>query len=497
MARVSAPHPPGDYPVVVVGSGPGGLQTGYYLARLGVTHALLTQDDAPGGMFRHFPIYQRLISWTKPYAPVERDTRGYERYDWNSLLGEAPEHRSLMPEVMDGSSYFPARSEMEAGLGRFTERAGITPRYGCTWGSIERTDEGFSLTTSDGEYRCRVVVFAIGMAQPWKPSVPGMDQVPHYVEVEPPEAYAGKTVVLIGKRNSGFELADGMLPQVRKVVLVSPSPARVSVITRSLMGARARYLQPYEDHVLGGGNAILDATIERIERTSGGFRLHAQGTTVPGPYTIEADEAVAATGFQVPMRDLRELGVATIMQDRLPAQTPFWESVSVPGVYFAGTVSQGANELKKYGISSSSAAVHGFRYNARILAEHIAEKHLGMIRQRRTIAPGGLVDHLLAEATSAPELWNQKSYLARVVELTDAGAEDTGFTPLAHFVDADGPDAVAITVESDAEGDIRPAVYVRASGMVREHIMASSYMHDFSSVDHRAMLRDILARWVA
>ena len=41
-----APHPPGDYDVVVVGSGPGGLQTSYFLGRLGVRHAVLSADDA-------------------------------------------------------------------------------------------------------------------------------------------------------------------------------------------------------------------------------------------------------------------------------------------------------------------------------------------------------------------------------------------------------------------------------------------------------------------
>ena len=43
--------------------------------------------------------------------------------------------------------------------------------------------------------------------------------------------------------------------------------------------------------------------------------------------------------------DLGDLGVTTFGQSRLPAQTPYWESVSVPGVYFAGTISQGAAGL--------------------------------------------------------------------------------------------------------------------------------------------------------
>ena len=38
------PFPPGDYPLVIVGTGPGGLQASYDLRRWGVDHALLSRD---------------------------------------------------------------------------------------------------------------------------------------------------------------------------------------------------------------------------------------------------------------------------------------------------------------------------------------------------------------------------------------------------------------------------------------------------------------------
>jgi thioredoxin reductase len=484
--------------VVVIGSGPGGLQTSYYLTRYGIEHALLSADDRPGGMFQRFPIFQRLITWSKLHAPVGRDAEHYEWYDWNSLLAEEPEHRSLAPTFMDGVSYFPARHEMEAQLAAFAERAAIRCRYGCRWEATRPRDGGgFVFETSDGEYSCTAAVIATGMAQPWKPSIEGMDAVPHYVETERPESYKGRSVFVIGKRNSGFELADGLLPWASRIILASPRPTRISVMVHSTAATRARYIQPYEDHVLGGGNVVLDAAIERIERTPNGFRVHVRGTSRPEDHVFEVDDVIAGTGFTVPLGDLRELGLKTFYQDRLPSQTPFWESVTVPGIYFAGTITQGSIGLKKYGNPSSSAAVHGFRYNARVLARHIAETRFGAKIQRPQLQPDDVVGHLLAHATRGPDLWNQQSYLARVLDHHDDGTfTDAGTLPLAHFVDAYPRDGVAIAVETDGTGDIHPAVYLRRGADVSEHLLPSAHAHAFETKEHRAQLSDLLGGWI-
>jgi len=488
------PFPPGDYPVVIVGSGPGAIQVAYTLSRLGVPHAVLSEDEKPGGMFQRFPLFQRLITWTKPYSPNERGTRAYEWHDWNSLIGDEPAHRAIVPELMDGVSYFPSRPEMERGLAEFVRRGEVRIRYGCRWEATRREENGFTLVTTDGEYRCQAAVFAVGMTEPWAPAIPGLDQVPHYVDTKPAREYANKRVFVMGKRNSGFELADGLLPWAKQLILGSPRPARISVLVHSTASARARYLQPYEDAILGGGVIILDMAIEQVERLStGGWRVHGKGTTTAGDLVIDVDEIIAATGFATPMRDLKEIGVATFYQNRLPSQTPFWESVSVPGIFFAGSITQGSIGLKKYGIPSNSAAVHGFRYNARVLARHIASTRFGAELPRPRIEPERVVDYLLDEATHAGELWNQQAYLARVLTLDPAeGLVDDGIQPLAFFVDTAGPDAVAMTVETTDTGEIHPAVYVRRQGKVDDHPLSPNPLLDFTTQEHHAHLAGLL-----
>jgi thioredoxin reductase len=480
------PFPPGEYPVVVVGSGPGGLQASYCLSRLGVEHAVISRDESPGGMFRLFPIYQRLLSWTKPDAPFEPGTREYEWYDHNSLVADAPEQSATIVPFMDRSYMVPSRPEMEYGLAAFADKAGVRIRYGCTWESTHRADDGrLVLTTSDGEYRCRAAVFALGVTEPWKSPIAGIEDVPHYAEARAAREYQGKRVFVIGKRNSGFELADGLLPWARQIFLGSPRPVDTSVI--ALSSVRVRYLQPYEDAGLGGGTFALDVALERIERSGDEYRVVGAGTTREGPLDLHVDEVIAATGFATPLRDLAEqCGVRTVAQGRIPALTPYWESDPGSGIYFAGNATQGAAGLKKHGVGSSSAAVHGFRYNARVMVRHLAATHLETSLPVEHIV-GDPAEYLLAEATRGPELWTQKSYLARVVR---AGGE-TDILPLADWVDHPSSGSAAIAVEMNAGGDIYPTVYVERGGDVEEHALSPNPLNHFESEEYLRELRSV------
>jgi thioredoxin reductase len=357
----------------------------------------------------------------------------------------------------------------------------VRVRYGCEWLSTARDEHGFVLTTTDGEYRCRACVFAIGVTEPWTAPIPGLDAAPHYADTRTPEQYQGKTVFIVGMRNSAFELAQGLLPWASRIVLASPRPVQTSVLAFSPLSIR--YLSPYMQHVRGGsGSFVVDAAIERVERGADGYRIRVSGTTWEGELELESDEVIAATGFRAPVLDLPALGVAMVNDGRMPAQTPYWESVSVPGVYFAGNVMGASAGLRKHGATSSTGSVNGFRYNARILAQHIAEKHFGLVPERR----------LLDELARAPELWIQKGYLARVVEAV-GGYRDGGVVPLADYVDSDAGDSFAVTVEYAADGAVTPVVYVRRGGRLSEHALPPHPVHRFDTADHRRELEAIVA----
>ena len=498
MAELTArPFPPGEYPIVVVGSGPGAIQVSYNLRELGIRHAVISADDEPGGMFRKWPFFQRLLSWTKPFAPVPRGTWEYERYDWNSLLASEPQARAIQPTFMDGTSSFPSRPEMEQNLTAFVERTGIAIRYGCRWQATRHEGDRFVLETSDGEYGCRFPIFAVGVAEPYRPNTPGMDLVAHYADTRPAHTYGGQRIFIIGKQNSGFELASGLLAWARGIVLASPSPMKLSVNTNSLAGIRARYLQPVEDHAIGGGVGILNASIESVERVGDVFRINLRRTEDSSALLVEADEVIAATGFVSPLQDLPALGVATFGQSRLPALTPYWESATVPGIYFAGTIGQAQGGLKKHGLPPNSGAVHGARYNARTMVRHVARTHFGVEHERPIIRPAELLPRVAAELTRGPEVWHQKAYLARIISLDPAqGIRDEGIEPLAWWLDAAGPDGFAVTLEADGTSAIYPCIYVRRAGRTEERLVAPHPLLDYETPEARRQLGAILATLV-
>jgi hypothetical protein len=117
---------------------------------------------------------------------------------------------------------------------------------------------------------------------------------------------------------------------------------------------------------------------------------------------------------------------------------------------------------------------------------------------RRHLEAQEVIPHLLDEASHGPELWHQRSYLARAVVVDPKhGIIDDGLVPLAHFVDSARPDAVAIALESNGRDDPYPAVYILRRGSVTEHVLEPSPLLDFEGPNHRKALLSALDRLIS
>jgi hypothetical protein len=241
---------------------------------------------------------------------------------------------------------------------------------------------------------------------------------------------------------------------------------------------------------------ILDGAIERVERIEGAdgpLAVQVRRTGGGEDLRFEVDEVIAATGFVCPLLDLPDIGVTTVGASGLPTQSAWWESATVPGIFFAGTIGQGAKGLQRHGMPSNSGAVHGARYNARILAGRVAATRFGVQLPRPALDPDGIVDFIATELTEAPELWHQRGYLARVVTLDPSlGPVDDGVQPLSHVLDADGPDALAITLEADGSGAIYPVLYTRRRGAIAEGTLDADALLRYDGPEARRAIADVV-----
>ena len=99
---------------------------------------------------------------------------------------------------------------------------------------------------------------------------------------------------------------------------------------------------------------------------------------------------------------------------------------------------------------------------------------------------------LTHELAHGPELWLQKGYLARAVTLDGRGSVDQGVAPLEHFVEEQGPDAVAVTIETDPSGTIHPVAYLRKGGKLREVALDPHPLNAFDNDEYQRELTSLL-----
>ena len=315
MAELSRPPVPARvYPVVVVGSGPGGLQISYALSRLGIDHAVLSADEAPGGMFRRWPFFQRCCRGRSPSRRPSTDA------GVRALRLEQPARRrarapgAACRTLMDGASYFPSRPEMEENLALFAERTGIAIRHGCRWTGTRTRRRGRLRRSSSrrptANTALRLPIFAVGVAEPARPTAPGIELAHHYADVRPGRDLRRQARLHHRQAELRVRARDGLLQWARQIVLASPSPAKLSVNTRSLVGVRARYVQPYR-----GPRARRRRRRSWTRRSVASsawrrrFEVLVQPTDGGDEIRFEVDEVIAATGFMRPLLDLPDLGV--------------------------------------------------------------------------------------------------------------------------------------------------------------------------------------------
>jgi hypothetical protein len=214
-------------------------------------------------------------------------------------------------------------------------------------------------------------------------------------------------VLILGKGSSALDTANNLIPTTALLHIASPHPLERAVNNNFLDTCR-----------LNLQNAVLDCTVERIERRDGQLMVSVRYSRTHGETAeLAYDRVIVATGFRFDSSIFASGCRPELARDgRFPAQTPEWESVNVPGLYFAGTLTQ-ANDDRQH----ASAFINGFRYNARALFRMLEQKYHHQDWPSREIepTPEGLVEATLDRLNRGSAMWHQAGFLHDVIMVDD------------------------------------------------------------------------------
>ncbi|MGC0416689.1 NAD(P)-binding domain-containing protein [Embleya sp. AB8] len=542
MNFVPAGHDTGREPLdyLVVGGGPAGLQLGQLLRGAGHRYRILESGSAPGTFFRTFPRHRRLISINKVHTGTD-DPELNLRMDWNSLLSPDPE----LLFTRYSRRYFPDADDLVRYLADFAATFELDIAYDTRAERIRRdADGGFVVTDRRGvEHRARRLVMATGLTRPNTPDVPGIETAEDYSVVSvDPEDFTDQRVLILGKGNSAFETADNLVETAAVIHVAGPHSIRMAWNTHFVGHLRAVNNNFLDTYQLKSQNALLDGHVLSVAKDGdgGGGRGGGDGGGGGGGYRVRfgfsrADEVVkelrydrvivcTGFGFDASVFD-PECRPELVIDDRFAALSSAYESVNVPGLYFAGTLMQ-QRDFKK----STSGFIHGFRYAVRALSRILDERHQDRPWPRRALVadPGGLADAVLARVNRSSALWQQFGVLGDLIVVPAGGAAyyreevpvayvrdnrpteagDWFTVTLEYGPDHDRVDPFDITQRRTAQNSVDDALdaaylhpvirHFRDGALLGTHHMAENLENEWDHPQvHHAPLAEFLARSLA
>ena len=362
---------------IIVGAGPAGCQMGYLMEQANQDYLILEANDCAGSFYQQYPRHGTLISLNKRnnWFPEPEFNM---RHDWNSLLTHDFSHQF----TTYSTELFPKSADLVRYLNDFVEKFGIRIQYNSPVKHISRETDGdklFVLRDAGGnEYRCKTLLLGTGPVKPNIPDVEGIELAEGYeVHDIDPARFINKRVVVLGRGNSAFEVANHLAEHAAVIFIMIGNrmikQAWNSHFVGDLRSVNDTILDMFQ---LKAMHNVTGSALTKLERNENGTLKVYYEEELPHWHTpgtasgwFEVDHVIRATGFKYADLDIFDESVTPEMDMRkkYPMMNESWES-SVPGMYFIGT--NMASRDKK----AASGFIHGFRYTVRSLFNILMHK---------------------------------------------------------------------------------------------------------------------------
>ena len=343
--------------VLVLGAGPAGLAVAGCLVTRGVPTAVLDAGAAVGDSWR-------------------------QRYDRLHL--HTPRIQSGLPGLRPPRSggRWLAKDDYAAYLAGYARRHGLEPELGVVAERVDRSGDGYTVSTDAGPRQAATVVVATGYQRvPVLPDWPGTEdfrgELLHSSGYRSPAPFRGKRVLVVGTGNSGAEIAADLAERdaaevwlscrtpphvirrqtgpIPTTILGIPNqylPARlVDPVSRQLARLTAPDLAPYglprptaglkTQFLRTAVVPLIDVGLVdqlyagRVQVVPAVASFRPDGVVLSDGRELEVDVVVAATGYRRGLEDLvGHLGV--LDADGAPRAHGARTHPSAPGLHFVG-----------------------------------------------------------------------------------------------------------------------------------------------------------------
>ncbi|MFN8570747.1 MAG: NAD(P)/FAD-dependent oxidoreductase [Gemmatimonadaceae bacterium] len=358
--------------MLIVGGGPAGLAVAAELRRAEIAFRVLERGPTIGHAWRN-------------------------AYD--SLTLHTGRHMSALPGMPfpRGTPLFPTKDQFWDYLDRYARHHDLSVETGCEVRRLERSNDNWIATTTDGEIVAPHVVVATGiMSNPLVPDIPGRERfrgrVMHSVEYRRPSDVTGQRVLVVGVGNSGGEIASELgLAGIETTVAVRSG---ANVVPRQLAGIPIQYIATWMRKLPFGVRSRIASVVQNATERAHGTPVIPRAKVSPleavpliGFHLVDAiragrvtakiaglthftehgvrftdgseatfDVVILATGFSPALASLGQL----IRRDEkgFAARTDRVASADQPGLYFVGQNYDSTGALRNIGLDAPTVARH-------------------------------------------------------------------------------------------------------------------------------------------
>ncbi|KAK3596169.1 hypothetical protein CHS0354_020627 [Potamilus streckersoni] len=413
----------------IIGAGPSGLQMGYFFKKSGRDYIIFEKSNVSGDFFTLYPRHKMLISINKRYTGKTNKEFNL-RHDWNSLLSD---DESLLFRHYS-KEMFPNSDDLVRYLHDYQTKLGLNVQFNTYIHNIqtmpcEAAADAHVFTMSDqhgNSYRCGRLIVATGVSTPNIPNVPGIEHADGYESMSiNPDDYEGKTVLILGRGNSAFELANSIYGSSNLIHMMGRSRVRLAWATHYVGDLRAVNNDLLDTYQLKSLDGVLEAGLDEVKIVKIGDKFHLQvshmeesGASEDHMYDNFAmrepyDIIVRCLGFKFDSGIFNlssSLKMGSGRSKKYPNIGYDYESVSAKGMFVAGTASHSLDFRK-----SAGGFIHGFRYTGRALHRLLEWRYHQVPWPITTQPVTNLLAAILKRLNEASGIYQMFSSLADVV----------------------------------------------------------------------------------